>query len=358
MGYQFLREECYARIRSQGAPQAGKGREKKSKTLGKRSAREVIAELVREADATPHIVRPLAPVLLHGVPAHELMAIYEQIEAMSFDIEIPTKDGHRKQRSDTPIILGVVASFPGPADPSNQLYVSWKNMTVDFLKRRYGESLLSIFEHLDEKYGHMHAIIHNKGNSVKPLHAGHAAALTLKQKNKNCSRKAQADAYKAAERIFQDDYHKEVGISAGLGRIGPRRRRLSRAEWKAEQQAHEASAITFYTANKSVEAAKIKMVQADKRHQHIAVQAASIQALHDENQRELARQLADVAQLKSMNEKKAKELASALKDASVTRLKIENKRLRIYLKAFYRMLFAKKIQTSHRSHQKIHLRRG
>ena len=47
----------------------------------------------------------------------------------------------------------------------------------------------------------------------------------------------QMNAFKKAMREWQDRFHKAVGLTFGLARIGPQKRRLSREEWKAEQAA-------------------------------------------------------------------------------------------------------------------------
>ena len=133
---------------------------------------------------------------------------------------------------------------------------------------------------------------------------------------------------------------------------------MTRAAWNAEKQANEAAAIAFHIANKSIEAAKVKMEQADKKHQHLAGQATAIQAVRIEYQRELASQFADVARLKLMNEKKEKELASLLKDASVVQLRFENTLLRKYLNAFCRLLISKKSRFVHHQLKKNPLVRG
>ena len=99
------------------------------------------------------------------------------------------------------------------------------------MRQRYGPHLVSVLEHVDEAHGHVHALVANRGASVKPLHAGHAAAMKL------VGPKPRSDAYKAAERTLQDEFHAQVAGPCGLARVGPRRRRLTRAEWQTDQVA-------------------------------------------------------------------------------------------------------------------------
>ena len=124
--------------------------------------------------------------------------------------------GTRKQRVDTPICSVRWRPILEPANEANGGYVEWRDRTLDFMRQRYGAHLVCVFEHVDEAYGHVHALVANGGASVKPLHAGHAAALQL------VGSKPRADAYKAAERALQDEFHAQVAGPCGLARAGPR----------------------------------------------------------------------------------------------------------------------------------------
>ena len=55
--------------------------------------------------------------------------------------------------------------------------------------------------------------------NAKALHYGHKA-----KKN-----------FIAASKAFQDDYHAQVAIHCGMARLGPKKQRLTRAEWKAQK---------------------------------------------------------------------------------------------------------------------------
>ena len=56
--------------------------------------------------------------------------------------------------------------------------------------------------------------------NAKALHYGHKA-----KKN-----------FIAASKAFQDDYHAQVAIHCGMARLGPKKQRLTRAEWKAQKE--------------------------------------------------------------------------------------------------------------------------
>jgi hypothetical protein len=250
-GFQFLRQECYASVRSQTAPTKSGG---KRLGGGKRAAREIVAEATRAPDSTPHVQHPAPPRVLHGIDTDELLIWCEQLETVARDQTVPMRDGKtRRQRSDTPILMGMVASYPGPADEGDPEYVRWRDLTAAWSLKRYGDTVVSILEHTDEPHGHVHVLVASGGRSVKPLHAGYAASLAAQ--NAGATRKEQGIAYAGGCRALQDDYHQQVAIPCGLARIGPRRRRLSRAEWMSEQAAHDAAAKAIADADAKTAAA-------------------------------------------------------------------------------------------------------
>ncbi len=180
-----------------------------------------------------------------------------------------------------------------PAD--REAYDSWRNATVEFVYReadRRGLDVLCIVEHLDEAHPHIHALSVPKnlqinakhshpghvaaqlaiedakhrnlpaeemkaaakdvvpaaragrkgGDSAKPL--GRGAAGSAKRRNRKATELTEGKilqkignrAYSAAMRAWQDLYYEEVGIDAGLLRLGPQRFRWSRDEYMQRKQ--------------------------------------------------------------------------------------------------------------------------
>lgn len=238
MGIQFFREEVYAIKRSLGAPRKGGKR-----VAGKASARDVVLENIRAAGAAPHVPIPRPPICHAGLPPEQLEAWCDNLEIRAKQAKVHvTRRGIVRQRSDTPILLAAVASFPGPADENDQRYVEWRRLTIKFALENY-DDVVSILEHTDETNGHLHILRANDGRSVKHLHAGHAAAVQAKKQG--ATRKEQSLAYKAACRTLQDRYFEKVSIACGLARLGPRRPRKSKGEWQAEQQSNAARAAAM-----------------------------------------------------------------------------------------------------------------
>ena len=75
--------------------------------------------------------------------------------------------------------------------------------------------------HNDEEHPHLHFYVYSDTEvNAKMLHDNH----------KNASRKG---SYKAGVQAFQNEYFEKVASRCGMARTGPKRRRLSRAEWHA-----------------------------------------------------------------------------------------------------------------------------
>lgn len=260
MGSQFIRAECYASVRGQAPPPIVKNGRKSGGYVGKPrrgklSAAEIIAEATREHGAAPHVPHPKPPNCLFGETAEDLPLWLGQLEELAAGVKVEMADGRqRKQRKDTPILMGVVASYPGKADETDELYLLWREKTLDYLKEKYGKNLVSVLEHTDEEYGHIHAFVSNKGHSVKPLHDGFAAQAAAAEEGRD--KKAQSEAFKQGGRAFQDDFQAKVGIVTGLARIGPARPRLTRDAWQAEKQANKARALAMAEADRVIKASQ------------------------------------------------------------------------------------------------------
>ena len=214
--FQFIRAEVYARRASTNA-----------KAKSEYSIDDIIGEALRDEGHIPHVGNPEAPRYLLGSEV-ETRAILGRVRENA--AQYRDKMG-RKMREDAAVLLAGVASFPRDAanrDPA--LYEKWETLTVDYLKRKYGADLRSVVMHNDEEHPHLHFYVYSDTEvNAKMLHDGY----------KNGSSPA---AYKAGTKAFQDDYHEQVASRCGLARTGPKRRRLSRAEWHAEQEMAQAIA--------------------------------------------------------------------------------------------------------------------
>jgi len=225
MGPQFIEVEVFAR------------KADKRKKIA-RTAREIVSEAVRDENHIHHLAEPGEPVLLFGDRPDQVLDVAE----LAVEAE---RDGRgRKIRSDRPILLAGVASFPTKFDEMDEegraAYEKWKGLTLDFLRAEYGEALMSVVEHTDEPRGHLHFYAVNLATvqNTRDLHPGHAAA-----KGKDGAHGMAA--YKDGCRQFQDRYFEAVSLKVGLTRSGPKREKLTRQEWKDKKASAEKIAKVY-----------------------------------------------------------------------------------------------------------------
>ena len=257
-GFQFMHSEVYAATAGQPRP-AKKGGAVVRTEQRKLSAMAVIGEAARLDGCAPHVDQPQAPKTLFGIEAGSLANwCTDLLEMAANQVTV----GGKKQRKDTPVLMGIVASFPGPPDDSDANYVRWKELNVSYFRQKFGDKVASILEHTDEKHGHLHVLLHNNGLSVKSLHPGYAASVPVRQAGG--SQAAQSEAYKGACKHWQDEYHEQVAMRCGLARIGPGRQRLSRSQWLRQQQQSERLAKKLHELEEAEKRARVRELALDQ----------------------------------------------------------------------------------------------
>lgn len=193
---------------------------------------DIIAEVERVPEHSAHVVSPKTPICIYGISPSKASEIAKLRAEASSDIR-----GY-KVRKDTPIILAGVISYPIPFENSlgqdfSAAYDLWKHDTLLWLEKKYSTNLLSVVEHIDESYPHLHFFAvpePGKGFNAKKLHDGYVAstdiAVATQKKQLYCD----------AMRSMQDDYFDTVAVKHGHARSGPKRNRLSRPQWYEEKK--------------------------------------------------------------------------------------------------------------------------
>lgn len=253
MGYQFFHIESYARV-------AGKDK------AGGHSIKSILAEAKREVGACPHVEEPEQPVLRYGD--------FNSIETLANEWAEEAKDAiGRKLRKDG--LCMVAGVFSAPDDMTDNEWERYRNESIEWLKNRYGERLRCVIEHLDEKNRHCHFYCVAKiGEKFEVLHDGKDAVLKAKEAGV-LKKGDQNRIYKEAMRKMQNRFW-DVSRKFGLARIGPKRRRLTRAQWQIEQmnarlikEAHEEVknilADADKAANKALEKAEKEVERIKKK---------------------------------------------------------------------------------------------
>jgi len=143
-----------------------------------------------------------------------------------------------------------IMSYPLPTsqignDPAAKAdYDAWVERNQRFLRNLFQEEFVSLVEHLDEAHPHLHAYMlpyHASGFSARELNPAWLAKLEREEAARTAGEddrtavKLGNVAYRERARELQDQYHREVGLASGLTRTGPKRERLSRAQWRARK---------------------------------------------------------------------------------------------------------------------------
>ena len=247
MAFQFVHLETYSR---------------KPDSKG-RSTGFVLAEARRDPAASVHVPSPGVPTVICGVSPDQVESLHDA--AAEAARTTPKGGKPRKVRVDQHTLLTVVASHPYTIDevhgePQKRAEVEhWETLTVAWLRDLYGDALVSVVRHEDESHWHLHAYMIPLPPDMKAaaLHPGQrakaevmAAGPSGDEDSKTLNRRGDR-AYRAAMRAWQDSYFEFVAIKCGLTRLGPARRRLTRAEWQAERTQATALRDTLDRANKA-----------------------------------------------------------------------------------------------------------
>lgn len=206
----------------------------------KTGAAGIAAEAAREPEHCPHVENPQEPVLLAGVGPLEAWAEIERRKETARNT-VTLKSGataQRRLRSDENVLLAAVASYPeltGTVDIDGPEFQDWQKRTIDWLTEQHGKPL-SVVLHLDESHPHIHFMAApdlENGQRMADIHAGEKAKAEIG--GRSAGKIAKERAYSKAMSGYQDSYHEQVGQHHAQARMGPRRLRLTRDEWKAQQ---------------------------------------------------------------------------------------------------------------------------
>lgn len=283
MAFQFVHMESFSRKGD------GKGR----------TVSFVMSEARRDPAACIHVSSPSPPVVVFGIGVDEVEALHDAAAAAAMT---EVKGGKpRRLRQDHKTLHTVVASHPSSmeevrADPEKRREAEeWEQRTISWLRSQYGNDLKSVVRHEDESRFHIHAyIVPTSDPEMRALryHPGTiakreimAAGLADGEDTKALSKRADA-AYRQAMRDWQDSYHAAVAVPCGLTRLGPQRRRLTRAEWQAEQTQARALRSTIERAREVKRKGETMIAATKEDAARITAETAAVKA-------EAARQLAE-----------------------------------------------------------------
>jgi hypothetical protein len=224
--YQFIHVDAYAREgSSRTTTEIKKNGDKIITTKKVRGAKEILEEQARIDGACPHINEPRNPGLLYGVPPLEVLTMVNEWAVQATDAR-----GHKLRKDGLCVLVGVI-SLPRNMEDN---FPEFAENSLIWLKEKYGDRLKSVVVHDDEAHPHLHfSVVPSVGEKFEDIHEGYKASKQAKIENKK--KGEQNLAYINAMRAYQDEFSQKVAMNHGLTRIGPGRRRLTRAQWKAEK---------------------------------------------------------------------------------------------------------------------------
>ena len=145
--FQFIRAEVYARRASTN---------EKSKSIYNIS--DILGEALRDENHIPHVDNPKEPRYIIGSEV-DIRAIPIKLAENAERFKDPVG---RKMRADAALLLAGVASFPREsANNDPELYKKWEELTVDYLKNKYGANLRAVLMHDDEEHPHLHFYVYS-----------------------------------------------------------------------------------------------------------------------------------------------------------------------------------------------------
>jgi len=265
---------------------------RKSNAAGQ-SVNQVIGEATRIPEFSTHVDSPVPPRVLLGNPATFAADHAAHVAARSTPVIMP--DGSVKSRSirtDRHTMASIVMSYPVPrsaiiTEEAKAKLAAWEARNLKWLREKYGSQLRVVLAHDDENQPHLHAWLlpDDPGADATTLHPGKVAKKAVEAQAKadgeenRVAVKLGNKALRAAMTLWQDEYHAAVGVPEGLTRSGPRRRRLTRAQWQAEKataQAHKAALERAENATAHAEAADLHVIAARGRGAEIKVLEAKM----------------------------------------------------------------------------------
>jgi hypothetical protein len=225
--FQFAHIDSYSRV----TPKVGK--------TGAHSVHSIVAEASRVSGSVPHIQNPQSPVHLYGAPLEDLEAACD-----TWASTIKDTRGHKLRKDALCLLAGVISARAGI---ESETWNKIKEDSITWLRKKYGDRLKTVVEHVDENNPHIHFYcIPLAGERFDQIHDGKREVAAFKGRTKG----QQNAAYQQAMRKWQDEFSADVGVPNGMSRFGPRKRRLSRAAWKQEQRAHEHIASSLAASEK------------------------------------------------------------------------------------------------------------
>jgi hypothetical protein len=211
-----------------------------------RSVHEILGEASRMAENCPHVTNPQPPVQLAGMTPGMLA---DRLDTLLAERAI---EGKRKPRGDVHVLAAAVYSWPEHVDYYDKARLdAWISDQLAWHAKNIGQVDCAVL-HLDEAFPHIH--VYTADPDARRLVPGWQAkreALAAGAAGREANK-----AYREAMAGWQDKLYEGVGQFHGLDRLGPKRQRLPRPEWRAAKQARLEAGDRLRSAHHRAESAE------------------------------------------------------------------------------------------------------
>ncbi|MFN3880104.1 MAG: hypothetical protein ACK4L8_01560 [Nitrincola lacisaponensis] len=323
-GYQFVHYEAYAR----------NGNDKK------RSLISIAREADRDSGNHPHVTAPQPPEYLLG---SSFVDAAEAIVAATDASKVNHSGKKRNVRKDANIGIGLIASHPvsiedlnAMAEPERMQAIAeikeWAEDAVTFAETEFPKLVQVAALHWDESHPHIHILIGSTepSDDFQIIHKGEQARKNAQGNDRTGKgKKLGNDAYTKEMRRFQNQYHAEVGIFYGQARLGPKRRRKSRAEWRKEQAQLDCVAKSLQRG-KSIDHQVDVALSTAADHAQLIIDSTQEEAvrqrkLAEQQKQVIEKELAQAHQLREQAEREAKEAFELKREAVRLRATLDDR---------------------------------
>lgn len=241
--FQFAHIETYARRPAMRA----KGDQK-------HSVADILGEASRTPGYCPHVAQPGEPEVVAGLHPTELLARHDAL------VESRRIAGKRNKQ-DVHTLAAAVYSWPELVEYTDrQRFYQFVRDVLEFHRKHVGP-IDSAIVHWDETYPHLH--IYTSDMDARRLSPGWRVKREVLEAGGDA--KAAGLAYRHAMRNWQNLFYAEVGQINALDRYGPRRQRLTRAQFRAAKAERLAAADRLRAARDRAAEAEQVAEQARER---------------------------------------------------------------------------------------------
>lgn len=236
--FQFAHIETYARVPAE-----------RQKGDRKRSCAEILGEAARTPGHCPHVANPGEPEVVAGLHPTELLAQLDDL------VKQRKVEGRKRNRKDVHVLAACVYSWPEVIEyVDRERFGRFVQDVLDYHRRHVGP-IDSALIHWDETYPHLH--VYTVSADARSLSPGHRARRVAEAAGQ-ASGHQKAAYCMAMEKEWQDVFYAEVGAPNGLDRYGPKRQRLTRAEFREAKMGRLEAGDRLRAVREQVQAAEVE----------------------------------------------------------------------------------------------------